>query len=141
MQNKMEAVVIDVYDQDGEKLNSMLMTADWHEVLKKMQEIIGEDGLPVVRRAEHIRFEADGSLSEEADQTVNPNTKDWAPGLSYHIKIGNVEFDVSGQPDESKKMYERILEDLPRLVKLVNSDVEEMQNAMREIKGLMGALK
>lgn len=69
MQSKMEAVVIDVYDQDGEKLNSMLMTADWHEVLKKMQEIIDEDGLPVVRRAGHIRFEADGSLSVEADKT------------------------------------------------------------------------
>lgn len=69
MQSKMEAVVIDVYDQDGEKLNSMLMTADWHEVLKKMQEIIDEDGIPVVRRAGHIRFEADGSLSVEADKT------------------------------------------------------------------------
>jgi hypothetical protein len=69
MQSKMEAVVIDVYDQDGEKLNSMLMTADWHEVLKKMLEIIEEDGLPVVRRAGHVRFEADGSLSVEEDKT------------------------------------------------------------------------
>lgn len=141
MQNKMEAVVIDVYDQDGEKLNSMLMTADWHEVLKKMQEIIDEDGLPVVRRAGHVRFEAAGSLSVEADKTVNPITKDWAPGLSFRIKIGNVEFDVSGQPNESKKMYERILEDWPRMFKMVNSDVEEVQNALNEIKSLMSALK
>lgn len=117
---------IAIYDTKGELHDTVEGECDGEGLLAEMAGIVADEGIPVVR------------LENEA---VNPIVKDWAPGLSFRIKIGNVEFDVSGQPNESKKMYERILEDLPRLVKMVNSDVEEMQNAMREIKGLMGALK
>ena len=117
---------ITIYDTKGELHDTGEGECDGEGLLATMASIVGDEGIPVVRLE---------------NEDVNPIVKDWAPGLSFRIKIGNVEFDVSGQPDESKKMYERILEDLPRMVKLVNSDVEEMQNAMREIKGLMGALK
>ena len=117
---------IAIYDTKGELHDTVEGECDGEGLLAEMAGIVADEGIPVVRLE---------------NETVIPDVKVWAPGLSFHIKIGNVEFDVSGQPDESKKMYERILEDLPRLVKLVNSDVEEMQNAMREIKGLMGALK
>lgn len=117
---------IAIYDTKGELHDTVEGECDGEGLLSTMASIVGDEGIPVVR------LENEAAISD---------VKDWAPGLSFHIKIGNVEFDVSGQPNESKKMYERILEDLPRLVKLVNSDVEEMQNAMREIKGLMGALK
>ena len=117
---------ITIYDTKGELHDTVEGECDGEGLLATMKDIVEDEGIPVVR------------MENEA---VNPIVKDWAPGLSFRIKIGNVEFDVSGQQDESKKMYERILEDLPRLVKMVNSDVEEMKNAMREIKGLMGALK
>lgn len=117
---------IEIYDTKGELHDTVEGEYDGDGLLDTMEGIVGDEGIPVVRLE---------------NEPVIPYVKEWGPGLSFHIKSGNVEFDVSGQPDESKKMYERILEDLPRLVKLVNSDVEEMQNAMREIKGLMGALK
>lgn len=115
MQSKMEAVVIDVYDQDGEKLNSMLMTADWHEVLNKMKAIIYEDGLPVVRRAGYIRFEADGSLSVEAEKpSAAPAPERIGAScepvpLKLEMKIGSCSMSCSGIGYDVLKAQERFL--------------------------------
>jgi hypothetical protein len=117
---------IAIYDTKGELHDTVEGECDGEGLLATMASIVGDEGIPVVR------------LENEG---VIPDVKDWAPGLSFRIKIGNVEFDVSGQQDESKKMYERILEDLPRLVAMANSDVAEMQNALNEFKSLMSTLK
>lgn len=113
---------IAIYDTKGELHDTVEGEYDGEGLLDTIEGIVEDEGIPVVR------------MENEA---VNPITKDWEPGLSFRIKIGNVEFDVSGQQDESKKMYERILEDLPRLVKMANSDVEEMKELTKEIKDLM----
>lgn len=113
---------IEVYDMEGVLQDAVEGACNGKNLHATMKDVIEQGAIPVVR------------IENEA---VNPITKDWEPGLSFRIKIGNVEFDVSGQPDESKKMYERILEDLPRLVKMVNSDVEEMKELTKEIKDLM----
>lgn len=113
---------IAIYDTKGELHDTVEGEYDGDGLLDTMEGIVGDEGIPVVRLE---------------NETVIPDVKEWAPGLSYHIKIGNVEFDVSGQPDESKKMYERIREDLPSLVKMANSDVEEMKELTKEIKDLM----
>lgn len=115
MQKKMEAIVIDVYDQDGEKLNSMLMAADWNEVKEKMQDIIDEDGLPVVRRAGYIRFEADGSLSVEAEKTgmtqepVRIGASCEPVPLKLEMKIGSCSMNCCGIGYDVLKAQERFL--------------------------------
>lgn len=115
MQNKMEGIVIDVYDQDGEKVNSMLMTADWNVVLEKMREVMNEDGLPVVRRAEYIRFKADGSLSVEADKTgmtqepVRIGARSEPVTMKMEMKIGNCSMSCSGIGYDVLKAQERFL--------------------------------
>ena len=117
---------IEFYDEDGKICDKAEGEYDGRSLLDLLGSYANGEFIPVVR---------------QENEPANDAKLEWAPGLSFRVKIGNLEFDVSGQPDESKKMYERIQEDLPRLIKTANSDVEEIQTAMNEFRSLMNALK
>ena len=104
MNDKARKLRIDIYDDTGDLVEVVEAEYTFEQLSQELTHIIGEDGIPVLRE-----------IREEKE----PVPSEWKPGMGIRYKVAGVEFSCDGQPEQVKEMYERFLEGLPDLMKLV----------------------
>lgn len=109
MGNDKQVVVIDVYNDDGERCEGIVGAMSGEDIRAEMRTILEEDGIPVLRASStgirHAVEEATGAAAE------------FGGALKLHWKCNGVEFRAEGQAEDVITAHMDYLEALAELIK------------------------